>query len=56
MNKYLKQILIFIMILGLGNQVYNHYDARLGIIIMLCNTYPFFKLLNILPNDNENEK
>lgn len=54
MKKYICLIIILIIGIGLGNRVFNHIDAWLGVLIIAATIIYFcYKLLITKPNNEK---
>lgn len=48
MKKYIEQFFFMIAVLFIGNRVFNHVDAWLGIAICFGVCYPFINIIKLI--------
>lgn len=55
MKKYIEQFFFMKAVLFIGNRVFNHVDAWLGIAICFGVCYPFINIIKLIIKKHENE-
>lgn len=48
MKKYIEQLFLMIAFLFIGNRVFNHVEAWLGIVICLGACYPVINIIKLI--------
>ncbi|MCS3370081.1 MULTISPECIES: hypothetical protein [Bacteroides] len=55
MKKYIEQFFFMMAVLFIGNRVFNHVDAWLGIAICFGACYPVINIIKLIIKKHENE-